>query len=621
MKQLFYLLTLVSGLCQSCSKDIVATTGNITGMVSDARSNTMLSGASVTVSPVGKSMVTGADGRYTFTELPPQEYAVQVAKNGYQTDKKTVTVVIGEEAVLDFLLTPSTSALSLSQSTLDFGNDATTLTLDISNTGASPLSWQISEDVPWFSCTPTSGTVEAGEKSSVIVNVDRNGLERGNYSQTMAISSNGGSAVVRVDMSVAGMNVGFSPKILDFGSLTSSLQLTLTNTGTGDITYTLSPSNEWIKPSKTSGRFSQTEIIQVSADRTSHSEGDYNGTLVLAVGDDKTSIPVKMNIPSKSQPTVSLQTVENVTYNSATFKGAIVTVGSSKITRHGFCWGTEANPEVDDVASSCDMGDCTQAKDYTYNASSLTPSTLYYIRAYAENAEGISYSNQTTFKTLGTPQIPEIETGSVSNIQPRQAVVDGNLLNIGNVEEITQYGHVWSTTPQPDLDDPATRLGRTEATGAYHSTLTGLSPNTTYHVRAYATNRIGTAYGEEVTFTTTLGTVDITTSEVKDITYRSAYCSGQIQSEGGNTLLEKGICWNTSPLPTIEGNHQAVPGSGNPFGLTVSGLEELTTYYVRAYAKTEDGNVYYGNETHFTTTARNILIDKDGYGKDEDWTH
>ena len=68
------------------------------------------------------------------------------------------------------------------------------------------------------------------EQSSVVVSVDRTELSRGNYSQTIAITSNGGSAVVKVTMSVAGIAVSLSPEELDFGSITSSMQLTLTNT-------------------------------------------------------------------------------------------------------------------------------------------------------------------------------------------------------------------------------------------------------------------------------------------------------------------------------------------------------------------------------------------------------
>ena len=78
----------------------------------------------------------------------------------------------------------------------------------------------------------------------------------------------------------------------------------------------------------------------------------------------------------------------------------------------------------------------------------------------------------------------------------------GNILDLGNTEEITQYGHVWSTRPNPTLSDSKTELGNSQQPLQFQSTMKDLSPNTTYYVRAYATNRVGTSYGKELTFKT-----------------------------------------------------------------------------------------------------------------------
>lgn len=295
--------------------------------------------------------------------------------------------------------------------------------------------------------------------------------------------------------------ISLSPEELDFGSTTTSMELNLTNNGSGNISYTLTPSNNWIKLSRSTGTFTKTENITVSIDRTSLSEGDHSGYLTLTVGEDRVNIPVRMNIPSKEKPTVALQIVDNVTYSSAAFKGAIASIGSAKVVRHGFCWSTSEQPTILS-ANACNLGDSEKAKDFTYNASSLSPSTTYYVRAYAENAEGVSYSNQMKFQTKGTPQLATVETGAVSNIQATQADVVGNITNLGNVASVIQYGHVWSTHDTPTISDNKTSLGTTTIIGAYHSTLTGLAPNTIYYVRAYATNSVGTAYGGEKTFKT-----------------------------------------------------------------------------------------------------------------------
>lgn len=498
---LFSLLFVSLSLIVSCTKDIVDTTGNLVGVISDSRSGAFLSGVTVALTPTGKTYTTGVDGKYEFRDIESQEYSVSVSKSGYKSDKRTAFVQVGHNTNLDFQLTPSIGNLVLSQNSIDFGNDATTLTFDISNNGNAALAWQLSEDASWLSCNPTSGTTQVGEKSSIVVNVDREGLERGSYAQTIAVSSNGGSGIINVSMSVQGLMISLSPEELDFGSTTTSMELSITNNGSGNISYTLTSSNDWIKLSRNTGTFTKTENITVSVDRTSLSEGDHSGNLTLTIGEDKVNIPVRMNIPSKEKPTVAMQIVDNITYSSATFKGAIASIGSAKVTKHGFCWSTSEEPTVSSTGI-CNLGDSDKAKDFTYNASSLEPSTTYYVRAYAENAEGISYSNQMKFQTKGTPQLASVETGAVSNVQATQADVAGNITNLGNVSSVIQYGHVWSTRSTPTINDNKTSLGTTTAIGIFHSTVTGLAPNTIYYVRAYATNSVGTAYGNVTSFKT-----------------------------------------------------------------------------------------------------------------------
>lgn len=588
-------------------------------MISDSRSGAFLSGVSVALTPTGKTYTTGVDGKYEFRDIESQEYSVSVSKSGYQSDKRTAFVQVGQDTNLDFQLTPSTGNLVLSQNSIDFGNDATTLTFDISNNGNAALTWQLSEDASWLSCNPTSGTTQAGEKSSIVVNVDRKGLERGNYSQTIAVSSNGGSGIINVSMSVQGLMISLSPEELDFGSTTTSMELNITNNGSGNISYTLSPSNNWIKLSRTTGTFTKTENITVSVDRTSLSEGDHSGNLTLTIGEDKVNIPVRMNIPSKEKPTVALQIVDNVTYSSATFKGAIASIGSAKVTKHGFCWSTSEKPTVSSTGI-CNLGDSEKAKDFTYNASSLEPSTTYYVRAYAENAEGISYSNQMKFQTKGTPQLATVETGTVSNVQATQVQIAGNIISLGNTEGLSQYGHVWNTKQSPTVSNNKTQLGSTESTGTFNSTLTGLNPNTTYYVRSYAVNSVGTSYGNEVSFTTSYADVVLSTGSINNITHNTATCNASITSKGGHTITEKGFCWGASSKPTLSNNSITSSSTSDTFSANISGLSESTTYHIRAYVKTEDGKTFYGNDVAFSTTAKGVKIDKNGYGEDSNWT-
>ena len=603
----------------SCTKDIVDTTGNLVGVISDSRTGTFLSGVSVSTSPLGKSFTTGEDGKYEFRDLESQEYSISVSKRGYNSDKKTVFVKVGEDTNLDFQLTPSTGTLFVSHNELDFGNEATKLSLDITNKGNAPLSWQISEDATWLSCNPTSGKTQPGEITSLVVTVDRTGMNRGNYFQNIIVTSDGGSAVINVKMAVQGITVSLSPEELDFGSITTSMQLSITNTGSGNVTYTINSSNSWIQVSKTSGTFSKTEVVTVSVNRNDLSEGNHEGKLTLTIGDEKMDIPVRMTIPSKEAPTVSMQTIEDVTYSTAMFKGGIVSVGSSGVTKHGFCWSEQELPTMNSDGI-CNLGDAGTAKDFTYNATSLKASTTYYVRAYAENPVGVSYSNQMKFQTVGVPQVAEVETGTAVEITSSQAIISGNVVNLGNTSGLSQYGHVWGTMENPIISNDKTQLGKTTSTGAYNSTLTGLSPNTLYHVRAYATNEIGTSYGKDITFTTSLADVVLLTGSVNNITHRTATCQGEITSTGGNTIQERGFCWGIASAPTVSDNTIVANTVSNSFNANLSGLKESTIYHVRAYAKTSTGKVFYGNDVAFSTTAQGVKITKEGYDDDTNWT-
>jgi len=77
------------------------------GVVNDSETGDLISGASVVLSPGGKTKTTGTDGRYEFLDLDPQQYTITVQKTGYQTNRKTVTAVVGEKTEANIPLTKS----------------------------------------------------------------------------------------------------------------------------------------------------------------------------------------------------------------------------------------------------------------------------------------------------------------------------------------------------------------------------------------------------------------------------------------------------------------------------------------------------------------------------------
>jgi uncharacterized protein (TIGR02145 family) len=105
--------------------------------------------------------------------------------------------------------------------------------------------------------------------------------------------------------------------------------------------------------------------------------------------------------------------------------------------------------------------------------------------------------------TVSSATLPGVITDSVSSITSHSAICVGNITSNGGAA-VTTRGGCWSTNPNPTLVDNHTQDG--SGTGFFISNLTGLSPGTTYYVRAYATNSVGTGYGNEVFFTTATST-------------------------------------------------------------------------------------------------------------------
>lgn len=194
------------------------------------------------------------------------------------------------------------------------------------------------------------------------------------------------------------------------------------------------------------------------------------------------------------------------------------------------------------------------------------------------------------------PVLPSVETDDVINVTPNSASCGGNVISDGGVA-VTSRGVCYSKTSNPTISDLLVNGGT--GTGSFTCSLTGLEQNTTYYVRAYATNGVGTAYGIQKNFKTNGGPT-VTTSSVSSITDHSAICSGNVTADGGSSVTTRGVCWSTAPNPTINSN-TATNGSGlGSFSCEMTGLQNNTTYYVRAYAKNSTG-VAYGTERTFKT--------------------
>ncbi|MCZ7555455.1 MAG: IPT/TIG domain-containing protein [Bacteroidia bacterium] len=198
---------------------------------------------------------------------------------------------------------------------------------------------------------------------------------------------------------------------------------------------------------------------------------------------------------------------------------------------------------------------------------------------------------------LTTAEVSDIEVnmGSISATCGGQISYDGGFL-------VTSRGVCWSESEFPTTAHAKTDNG--SGIGDFTSQLTGLKVNTSYLVRAYATNGVGTSYGEVKIFNTPEEPVPLalTTTAVSNITISTANTGGNIISDGGIHIVKRGVCWSTTPNPTVLDN-KTTDGFGiGVYSSLLSGLTAATTYYVRAYATNATGTGY-GNEVSFTTQS------------------
>lgn len=289
-----------------------------------------------------------------------------------------------------------------------------------------------------------------------------------------------------------------------------------------DLTWKDNSTNEIgykIERSTDSGNFA--EIGSTSVDITAFSDKtvnigknyvyrvySYNQAGKSISYSNETSIKI-INIPP------SLTTSKIVLVSSGAQSGGDITSdGGSPITARGVVWDTKSNPTIELSTKTNDFG--TGLGAFISNITGLTAKTLYYVRSYATNSAGTGYGNELTFNAI---LVPKLTTTSINGITPSGAKSGGKVISDGG-SAITTTGVVWSTSSNPTIElstKTTDAIGIMSQRGflpnSFQSAITGLT-SSKYYVRAYATNGIGTSYGNELSFTTVFGTVTSATGRI-----------------------------------------------------------------------------------------------------------
>ena len=429
--------------------------------------------------------------------------------------------------------------------------------------------------------------------------------------------------------------------------------------------------------------------------------------------------------PQEGLPTVITLQATNVTGTSAQCGGNIPSDGGSAITARGICWSVSSNPTIDGDHTTNGTG----AGTFYANLYDLQSGTTYHVRAYATNSIGTEYGNEVTF-TTATPTVD----GEPCPGMPTVTDVDGNIYNTvaigqqcwmkenlkttqfsdgtsipwsssnstvparynpgGNASNVSTYGYLYNwyavmngnassnSNPSPvqgvcpsgwhvpsnmewsqmtgyvsaftdfqcdnNAQNIAKALASTTNWSAIGSILCAVGYNTNLnnatgfsalpggtrtgsvgtdgYFWTCTQSDVSTAYAIHLAYNSPSLTVGadnaktagysvrcvsdiaiaggvtqvVVTGGVTSITENSAVCGGSVIMDNGSTITARGVCWSTSPHPTVDGNHTVETAGLGGFTSHLTGLDYGTTYYVRAYAVI-GGETYYGSEVFFTT--------------------
>jgi hypothetical protein len=301
-------------------------------------------------------------------------------------------------------------------------------------------------------------------------------------------------------------------------------------------------------------------------------------------------------------PTPTTSAVSSITPTTAVCGGIISSDGGASVTARGVCWSTSPDPTTSDsVAKDPGVG----SGSYTSQLTGLAPGTpVYYVRAFATNVTGTAYGLPVTFPTPATT--PTVTTAVFSAITDNSATGGGTVTADGGAA-VTERGLCYSDTiSTPTIGN--TRITGGSGTGGFSGSFSGLATGKQYYVRAYATNTIGTAYGD-VAILTTL-TAAPTTVVPSAINATSATSGANFTADNGAPIISRGICWCTTTGPTVTTTNTAMAGTctitatgtGLDLSASLSGLNYATTYYVRAYITNAGGTVY-GDEKSLMTVG------------------
>ena len=513
-KHILISLTIIILLSLGCKKKesstgVEAPKGSIYGCVTDFATGEPVRNANVQLRPSGETTLTGYDGIYEFKDINDGDYSITVSKAEYTDliDDYVISVRDGRRMKRDVQIQKQSTVLSIVDNNqaplheLDFGSEVslTSKMFNVFNNGTVKLTnCHVVYSCNWISSVSSlPSEILPGQTLPVIVTINRAFLAPGQNSTLLTVVSNNGNAEITIMATSSGGNPP-TITILPASNVTvTSIKCKgqIQNANGGTITdcgfYYGTSSNPIINGNvvhigPSTGTFTIT-LTNLDQNTTYHIKAFATSNLGTGYSSEITETTLS------GLPVCGTTTITQL--DPTTVRAESTAYGSNgyNLTEIGFCWSSEHSPTINDQVVTCTYHIEGNYHEYL---NPLQPNTTYKVRSYAKSIFGISYGQEMMFTSLSG--LATVTTNSA--ILSGDYVITGGDVIDGAGTVIVDEGVCYGSSPNPDLSPSFQHT--------YDGTAVGEGPFTSYipkptnsgylYIRAYATTRYGTEYGNQV---------------------------------------------------------------------------------------------------------------------------
>ncbi|HRW94543.1 MAG TPA: carboxypeptidase regulatory-like domain-containing protein [Bacteroidales bacterium] len=592
----FAALLLAASFFIAC--DNTGTTTTFTGTVTDAQTGNPIKGVSVTVMPFSLGEETGDDGTYSI-ELPRTTENVYLVfsipgYDSWQTGSMPLSPKRKNLYTIDVSLEPRIAKAELSSNTVDFGAEALSVERILTNPGSDTLRWNFLELYfpEWLTVDPLDGVLVMGESQTITFHCDRTGLPIGNQSVEIQLVGGQTPLTVEVLALVEGAVLTAKNTVFEFGEEETQLQTTLSNSGNIPLEWQLEDALpawlSWDPAANGSVPAGEERTIAIMADRSVLDFGTYSFSTKLLSNAGDTTYAFSI---SKTQDLIQ------VAPQSIDF-GTQDTERSFSVSRLSGIHDVPFTVTCEDPLLSLSVaeGNITQEVNSAEIFITLDRENIPAGKSESVilvNAPDQQFSVQVTYSTAAV--LPQVSTDGFELDQAYRLHFKGTLVSNGG-GSVVQHGHCWGTNPNPDTENgDFSQLGSAaegELFVSYPETLP--QTGTTWYYRSYATNEMGTAYGETQTLDYMPPIMGNPVLQFDD--FLKDKLIFRLNNVGGTPYSEHGFIWNNNgTVPEMNSDHVIYLGAkeeGSYFIHQMNDPERGTRYTMRGFAVNNYGISY-----------------------------